>query len=165
MPTLTVSVIIAAGGAGRRFVAVCAGGADGVRSLKDRAPDPLSHPDPLARLGKIFAPLAGRPVLAHTLERFAAIESVAEIVVAAPAACLAEARRQFGETLHTAGAGPAVRLQSVAGGPHVVAGLLELELGGPQDVDFVVTQEDVFGHGFTRSSYQLSVASYQWAVG
>jgi len=96
MPSVTVSVIIAAGGAGRRFVAAAG--------------------EPLARLGKVFAPLAGRPVLAHTLERFAAIESVAEIVVAAPAACLAEARQRFGETLHTAGAGPALRLQFVAGG-------------------------------------------------
>jgi 2-C-methyl-D-erythritol 4-phosphate cytidylyltransferase len=65
----------------------------------------------LARLGKVFAPLAGRPVLAHTLERFAAVESVAEVVVAAPAACLAEARERFGPMLS-----PDRPLRFVAGG-------------------------------------------------
>jgi len=70
-------------------------------------------------MGKVFMPLAGRPVLAHTLERFAAVESVVEVVVAAPAACLAEARKQFGETV-TAGrplifvAGGEDRVESVA---------------------------------------------------
>ena len=44
-------------------------------------------------------PLAGRPVLAHTLERFAAVESVAEVIVAVPAACIVEARERFGQTL------------------------------------------------------------------
>jgi 2-C-methyl-D-erythritol 4-phosphate cytidylyltransferase len=78
MPTLTVSVIIAAGGAGRRFAA--AAGCS-------------------TNLTKVFVPLAGRPVLAHTLERFAAVESVIEVIVAAPAACLAEARERFGQTV------------------------------------------------------------------
>jgi len=44
-------------------------------------------------------PLAGRPVLAHTLERFAAVESVSEVVVAVPAVCLAEARELFGNRI------------------------------------------------------------------
>ena len=108
MPSVTVSVIIAAGGAGRRFVAAAGGGADPL----PRAPS--VRPDALTRLGKVFAPLAGRPVLAHTLERFAAVESVAEVIVAAPASCLAEARGMFGTTVR-AGAEPGRGLE-----PYVV---------------------------------------------
>ena len=124
MPTLTVSVIIAAGGAGRRFAVAAGKTRNGVRSLTDRAPGPLtpdplpplSHPEPLSRLGKAFMPLAGRPVLAHTLERFAAVESVAEVIVAVPAACIIEARERFGQTL-----GSGRPLIFVAGGEDRVA--------------------------------------------
>jgi 2-C-methyl-D-erythritol 4-phosphate cytidylyltransferase len=55
--------------------------------------------------------LAGRPVLAHTLERFAQVAAVAEVVVAAPAELVEDARRQFGDTF-----GGGRRLAFVAGG-------------------------------------------------
>jgi 2-C-methyl-D-erythritol 4-phosphate cytidylyltransferase len=72
------SLIVAAGGSGRRFAE--AGGRAALRP-------PLT---------KAFALLAGRPVLAHTLERFAAVPNIAEAVVAVPEPALAEARRLFG---------------------------------------------------------------------
>jgi 2-C-methyl-D-erythritol 4-phosphate cytidylyltransferase len=98
----TASIIIAAGGSGRRFAAG-----------KEKGPGPLK---PLRVLDhflfpKVFAPLAGRPVLAHTLDRFARLDSVVEVVVAAPAALLDEARQRFGETLASGR-----RLVFVAGG-------------------------------------------------
>jgi 2-C-methyl-D-erythritol 4-phosphate cytidylyltransferase len=96
MAVLTASVIIAAGGAGRRFQS---SGAAGGRAAHEVRPS------------KVFLPLAGRPVLAHTLERFAQVEAVAEVVVAVPARWLDEARRQLGEWLR-----PGRRLVLVAGG-------------------------------------------------
>ena len=60
---------------------------------------------------KVFAPLAGRPVLAHTLDRFARVDAVAEVVVAAPAALLDEARERFGDAIASGR-----RLVFVAGG-------------------------------------------------
>ena len=36
---------------------------------------------------------------------------------------------------------------AVAGDPHVVAGLLQLELGRPEDVNLVVAKQNAFGHG------------------
>ncbi|MBM4019599.1 MAG: 2-C-methyl-D-erythritol 4-phosphate cytidylyltransferase [Planctomycetes bacterium] len=99
----SASVIIAAGGAGRRFAARAAAAAHGPRGLPPT---------------KVFLPLAGRPVLAHALERFAEVAEVAEAVVALPASCVEEARRRFGGNLAAlAPAGPAARpLRFVAGG-------------------------------------------------
>jgi len=77
----TASLIVAAGGRGERFAG------------------------PGARLGeggprtKIFAPLAGRPVLARTLESLARVAAIAEAVVAVPAFALGEARQTFGDRL------------------------------------------------------------------
>jgi len=73
------SVILAAAGAGRRF-------ADG-------------GPEAAPAGGKVFAPLAGRPVLAHALEAFGRVDAVAEVVVAVPADRLDAARERFGEAL------------------------------------------------------------------
>jgi 2-C-methyl-D-erythritol 4-phosphate cytidylyltransferase len=73
------SVILAAAGAGRRFVEGRAGAAP--------AED------------KVFAPLAGRPVLGHALEAFARVGAVAEIIVAVPADRVDGAREQFGESV------------------------------------------------------------------
>jgi len=69
------SAIIAAAGAGRRFVQ--AGGA------ADGPP-------------KVFADLAGRPVLAHVLEAFGRVAAVVEIIVAVPEDRLSWARETLG---------------------------------------------------------------------
>jgi len=66
----------------------------------------------LRRTGKVFLPLAGRPVLAHTLDRFDEVESVVEAVVAVPADALALARQTFGDRLRSGRP-----LRFVAGGP------------------------------------------------
>ncbi|MFO8011934.1 MAG: 2-C-methyl-D-erythritol 4-phosphate cytidylyltransferase [Phycisphaerae bacterium] len=79
MATPKASVILAAAGAGRRFA-------------EGRA-------DTVPGGGKVFASLAGRPVLAHALEAFARVEAVVEVVVAVPAGGLDAAREQFGESL------------------------------------------------------------------
>jgi 2-C-methyl-D-erythritol 4-phosphate cytidylyltransferase len=93
----SVSVIIAAGGAGCRFAA--ASGVS-VPGASPRGPT------------KAFISLAGRPVLAHTLDRFDEVESVLEAVVAVPADALGPARQTFGDRL------PSGRpLRFVAGGP------------------------------------------------
>jgi 2-C-methyl-D-erythritol 4-phosphate cytidylyltransferase len=98
----TASVIIAAAGTGRRF------------SAAEAAP---SAAEPLP---KVFLPLAGRPVLAHTLSRFAQVDEVVEVVVAVPADRVAWAQETFGETLEPGGrplrfvAGGEERLESVA---------------------------------------------------
>lgn len=92
----SASAIIAAGGAGRRFHATAA---------------PADAPAAGRPPTKVFMPLAGRPVLAHTLERFAAVEEVLEVIVAVPAEWVDEARRTFGDSL-----GHARRLEFVAGG-------------------------------------------------
>ena len=123
---MTVSVIIAAGGAGRRFVAACGGGTDS-----------------LSRLGKVFMPLAGRPVLAHTLERFAAVESVAEVIVAAPASCLAEARGMFGTTVRAPGAASARRLLFVAGGEYRVESVARALAATDPKTDLVAIHDAV----------------------
>jgi len=88
------SVIVAAAGSGRRFAegAPAPGGGAGAR-------------------GKVFAELAGRPVLVHVLEAFWQVRAVAEIVVAVPEDAVTWARDTF--------AGPADdgrRLTFVAGG-------------------------------------------------
>ncbi|MCX5670296.1 MAG: 2-C-methyl-D-erythritol 4-phosphate cytidylyltransferase [Planctomycetota bacterium] len=83
MPTPQASVILAAAGAGRRFIE--AGAANGPRT--DQRPN------------KVFALLAGRPVLAHTLERFARVSSVAEIVVAVSAESVEGAQATFGNRI------------------------------------------------------------------
>jgi 2-C-methyl-D-erythritol 4-phosphate cytidylyltransferase len=83
MPTPQASVILAAAGAGRRFIE--AGAANGPRT--DQRPS------------KVFALLAGRPVLAHTLERFARVSSVAEIVVAVSAESVEGAQATFGDRI------------------------------------------------------------------
>ncbi len=91
----TASVILAAAGAGRRFAkadpAAAAGG-------------------PRAR-GKVFAELAGRPVLAHVLRAFWKVPAVAEIVVAVPEEAVTWARDTFAEP-----ADDGQRLTFVAGG-------------------------------------------------
>ena len=91
-------MILAAAGAGRRFA----------EARADAAPAEA----------KVFASLAGRPVLAHALEAFARVEAVAEIVAAVPADRVDGARERFGEA--RAGrpllfvAGDETRLGSVA---------------------------------------------------
>lgn len=55
--------------------------------------------------------LAGKPVLAHTLARFATVAAVAEVVVAVPADRVAWAQQTFGETF-----APGRRLLFVVGG-------------------------------------------------
>jgi 2-C-methyl-D-erythritol 4-phosphate cytidylyltransferase len=79
MPAPQASVILAAAGAGRRFAEGAVGAAP---------------PD-----GKVFASLAGRPVLAHALEAFARVEAVTEVVVALPADRVDAARQRFGDVL------------------------------------------------------------------
>jgi 2-C-methyl-D-erythritol 4-phosphate cytidylyltransferase len=76
-------VILAAAGAGRRFIE--AGAANGPRT--DQRPS------------KVFALLAGRPVLAHTLERFARVSSVVEIIVAVSAESVEGAQATFGDRI------------------------------------------------------------------
>jgi 2-C-methyl-D-erythritol 4-phosphate cytidylyltransferase len=102
MPVPQASVIIAAAGAGRRFSE--ASGAS-------------------AEASKVFADLAGRPVLAHVLSAFAAVEAVAEVIVAVSADLVEWA----GETL--GGLAPeGRRLAFIAGGgerPESVALALE----------------------------------------
>ena len=93
---LTASVIIAAGGTGRRFIGPAA---------------PAGAPSGGRPPTKVFMPMAGRPVLAHTLDRFAAVDEVLEVIVAVPADWVDEARRTFGDSL-----GPSRRLEFVAGG-------------------------------------------------
>ena len=81
------SVILAAAGTGRRF-------------------GPSENPSPEAaeaRLTKAFVPLVGRPVIAHTLERFDRVKVVAEVLVAVPPDRVAWAKKKFGEVL-TSGA-------------------------------------------------------------
>jgi len=96
MPVPEASVIIAAAGAGRRFAEI--GG-------------PLNGRTPEERPSKVFALLAGRPVLAHTLDCFARVPSVAEIVVALPADKVEWAKQTFSNPL-TGGR----RLRFVVGG-------------------------------------------------
>jgi len=108
MPVPQASVIIAAAGAGRRFIE-----ASGGRAARG-AP---------AASGKVFADLAGRPVLAHVLAAFAAVESVAEVIVAVSADAVEWAGETFG------GMAPGGRrLEFIAGGserPESVARALE----------------------------------------
>jgi 2-C-methyl-D-erythritol 4-phosphate cytidylyltransferase len=92
MPGPNASVIIAAAGASKRFSEDGPRGAPGAPS-------------------KVFALLAGRPVLAHVIERFAGIPTVAEIVVAVPPDKVEWAEQTFGPG---AAAGRALRF--VAGG-------------------------------------------------
>jgi len=82
MSSPRASVIIAAGGAGRRFVEARSGG----------AADAASE-------AKVFVALAGRPVLAYVLGAFARVPAVAEAVVAVPDDRVAWARDTFGEAL------------------------------------------------------------------
>ena len=91
-----VSVIIPAAGVGRRFV-------EGRIVRGDR----LKPGGP----GKVFADLAGRPVLAHVLGAFASIEAVAETIVAVAPDQLDGAREAFAGV--AAGGGPA---RFIAGG-------------------------------------------------
>jgi len=94
MPTATV--ILPAAGQGKRFAA----SAGRARS---------SSAEPSAT--KVFAILAGRPVLAHTLAAFAAVENVVEVLVPVPADVVAWARETFGPA-----ARPGCRLAFLAGG-------------------------------------------------
>jgi 2-C-methyl-D-erythritol 4-phosphate cytidylyltransferase len=113
----TASLIIAAAGAGRRFAAAAGGFGD---------------------LTKVFMPLAGRPVLARTLERFAEVTEVVEAIVAVPAADVDRARQTFGDSF-----GPGRPLKFVAGGaerPESVA--LALAASAPT-TDLVAIQDAV----------------------
>jgi 2-C-methyl-D-erythritol 4-phosphate cytidylyltransferase len=98
------SVIIAAAGAGRRF-------ADAAGRLRPDAGEPQ---------GKAFALLAGRPILVHTLDRFAAVRAVTEIVVAVAPDKVDWAKQTFGDCL-----GGAKRLAFVAGGSDRTASVAE----------------------------------------
>jgi 2-C-methyl-D-erythritol 4-phosphate cytidylyltransferase len=72
----TTSLIIPAAGAGRRF---------------------SSHGGPLPEgATKVFALLAGRPVLAHTLQQYAQVDEVVEVIVAVPADQVGRATETFG---------------------------------------------------------------------
>jgi 2-C-methyl-D-erythritol 4-phosphate cytidylyltransferase len=112
----TASVIIAAGGLGRRFLAA------GARAA-ERGPFE-QHPT------KAFVPLAGKPVLAHTLACFAEIPSVVEFIVAVPEGALDWAEEHF----DAAGVGGR-RLKIVEGGrdrPDSVARALEVSDPGTE---------------------------------
>ncbi|MGB2966982.1 MAG: 2-C-methyl-D-erythritol 4-phosphate cytidylyltransferase, partial [Phycisphaerae bacterium] len=78
MPTATV--ILPAAGQGKRFAASAG-----------RARSGSAEPSAT----KVFAILAGRPVLAHTLAAFAAVENVVEVLVPVPADVVAWARDSF----------------------------------------------------------------------
>lgn len=95
MPVPQASVIIPAAGAGRRFGAA---GPDTGRTHGETQ-------------DKVFAPLAGRPVLAHVLDRFAAVRAVTEVVVAVPEGRVDWAAATFGHAL-----ADGRRLAFVAGG-------------------------------------------------
>jgi 2-C-methyl-D-erythritol 4-phosphate cytidylyltransferase len=84
MPAPAASVIIPAGGEGRRF-------AEGIAQRRGMAFAP--------GVSKVFIALAGRPVLAHTLERFGQVAAVAEVIVAVPAGKMEESRATFGDTI------------------------------------------------------------------
>jgi 2-C-methyl-D-erythritol 4-phosphate cytidylyltransferase len=90
MPTATV--ILPAAGRGQRFT--------------DAARREVAEPPAT----KVFADLAGRPVLAHTLDAFLAVEAVVELLVPVPADAVVWARDTF------AGAAPGRRLVFLAGG-------------------------------------------------
>jgi 2-C-methyl-D-erythritol 4-phosphate cytidylyltransferase len=91
----TASVILPAAGRGKRFVGA------------DTAPRRASAEPAVT---KVFAPLAGRPVLAHTLDAFLAVEAVVEILVPVPADALVWARDIFAD------AAPGKRLLFLEGG-------------------------------------------------
>ena len=110
MTSPQASVILAAAGAGRRFAESRAGASPAE--------------------GKVFAPLAGRPVLAYVLEAFARVEAVVEVVAAVPADRMDWARETFGESLD--GSRPLV---FVAGGrtrPESVARAMGATDGGTE---------------------------------
>jgi len=94
MPTATV--ILPAAGQGKRFAASAG-----------RARSGSAEPSAT----KVFAILAGRPVLAHTLAAFAAVENVVEVLVPVPADVVAWARDSF-----AGAAGAGRRLAFLAGG-------------------------------------------------
>jgi 2-C-methyl-D-erythritol 4-phosphate cytidylyltransferase len=75
-------VIIPAAGEGRRFT-------EGAPRRQDVSVEQLT---------KVFVLLAGRPVLAHTLDRLAQVAAVTEVVVAVSPGLLDRARREFGAT-------------------------------------------------------------------
>ena len=110
MSTPQASVILAAAGAGRRF-------AEGGTDAAPAAP-------------KVLAPLAGRPVLAHALEAFAAVEAVAEVVVAVPPDGVDRARETFGKSV--AGPRPLVVVVGGKTRPESVARALEASDGGTE---------------------------------
>jgi 2-C-methyl-D-erythritol 4-phosphate cytidylyltransferase len=85
------SLVIAAAGAGRRFSAGAPSAAGGVT--------------------KVFMTLAGRPVLSHTLARFAEVAEVVEAIIAVPASEVDRAQQTFGDAL-----GHCRRVVFVAGG-------------------------------------------------
>jgi 2-C-methyl-D-erythritol 4-phosphate cytidylyltransferase len=89
----TASVIIPAAGAGRRFAAHAASRSQAGNETK------------------VFALLAGRPVLAHTLRQYAQVEDVAEVIVAVPADQVGRAAEAFGAEFR-----PGRPLKFVAGG-------------------------------------------------
>jgi len=90
MPTATV--ILPAAGQGRRF---------GSKNAPDRQTPEALRADmpPPGAATKVFAAMAGRPILAHTLDRFARLESVAEIIVPVPAGAVAWAQKTFGDSV------------------------------------------------------------------
>jgi 2-C-methyl-D-erythritol 4-phosphate cytidylyltransferase len=93
------SVIIPAAGAGRRFVSQMA--RQGGRAASATP----------ALTTKVFLLLAGRPVLSHTLARFAEVAEVAEVIVAVPADQVRHAQEVFGDEI-----APGRPLRFLAGG-------------------------------------------------
>jgi 2-C-methyl-D-erythritol 4-phosphate cytidylyltransferase len=83
MTSPVASVVIAAAGLGVRYIEA----------------GPVARINGQPRPSKILALLAGRPVLAHVLDRFAAVEAVTEVVVAVPEDRVAWAAETFGDAL------------------------------------------------------------------
>jgi len=96
MPVPQASVIIAAAGAGRRFI---------------EATTPRRAGVARGEASKVFVNLGGRPVLAHVLSAFAAVDSVVEMIVAVSAETVEWAGETFGGM-----ASEGRRLQFIAGG-------------------------------------------------
>jgi len=122
-PMPTATVILPAAGRGARFAMPGGGG---------RA-SPVGAPET-----KVFISLAGRPVLAHTLDRFAALEAVVEVIVPVPPEAVAWARETFGE--RTASGRPLI---FVGGGEDRVESVAEALAASDGKSDLVVIHDAV----------------------
>jgi len=124
MPTATV--ILPAAGRGLRFAAP---GPTPPDSTWSAAEEPAT---------KAFAPLAGRPVLAHTLDCFRPLEAVGEVVVPVPPQAVLWARRTFGDSV-----GPKRRLVFVAGGAERIESVAEALKASDTSTELVVIHDAV----------------------